>query len=129
MIEQIQGLPPGTLGFSATGKLTAQDYESVIVPDIEAAFAVNRKLRILFQLGPNFTGFEAGAMWDDLKLGFRHFSGWDRVAVVTDLGWIRTTTRTLGFLAPAEMRLFSNAEFEQARTWIAEPFDSGEPET
>jgi len=75
MIEQIPNLPAGTLGFRATGTVTAADYESVLVPDIEAAFAVNRKLRLLYHVAPGFESFQAGAMWDDAKLGFRHFSG------------------------------------------------------
>ena len=44
MIEQIEGLPAGTLGFRARGQVTAADYERVLVPDVEAAFALNRKL-------------------------------------------------------------------------------------
>jgi len=50
------------------------------VPDIEAAFAINRKLRLLYHVGPEFTGFDPGAVWEDVQLGFRHFSGWDRAA-------------------------------------------------
>jgi hypothetical protein len=50
MIEQISGLPPGALGFRATGQVTARDYERVLVPDVEAAFALNRKLRLLYHV-------------------------------------------------------------------------------
>lgn len=121
MIEQIPGMPSGSLGFSARGVVTGDDYESVIVPDIEAAFALNRKLRILYHLGSEFEGFEARALWDDAKLGLRHVSGWDRVAVVTDIGWLRVATQTMGPLIPAEFRVFHNAEFAEAMAWIAEP--------
>lgn len=121
MIEQIAGMPAGTLGFSAKGQVTADDYEKVIVPDIEAAFALNKKLRLLYHLGESFTGFDAGAMWDDAKLGLRHFSGWDRVALVTDVAWVRNLTVAMGFLAPADIRLYDNAELEQAKAWIGEP--------
>ncbi len=120
MIEQLSGLPPGVLGFRAHGQLTAADYENVLIPDIEAAFALNRKLRMLFQLGDDFSGFDAGAMWDDVKLGFRHFSGWERVAVVTDIGWLRVMTTMFGFAAPCEFKLFGNAELDEAMRWISE---------
>ena len=121
MIEQLAGLPAGTLGFRARGQVTAEDYERVIVPDVEAAFALNRKLRLLYHAGEDFTGFDPGAMWDDAKLGFRHFSGWDRVALVTDVPWLRTATKATRFLVPADFRLFARAELEQATRWIAEP--------
>lgn len=120
MIEQLTGLSPGVLGFRAHGQVTAADYENVIVPDIEAAFALNRKLRVLFQLGDDFSGFDAGAMWDDVKLGFRHISGWERVAVVTDVGWLRVMTKMFGFAVPGEFKLFANTELDQARRWIGE---------
>jgi hypothetical protein len=121
MIEQILDMPPGTLGFTAKGRVTADDYESVIVPDIEAAFALNRKVRILYHVGDAFEGFDAGALWDDAKLGLRHFSGWDRVALVTDVPWLRTLVKALGFVVPAQLRLFANTEFALAKAWISEP--------
>jgi len=121
MIEQIQGLPAGTLGFRASGKVTATDYSQVLVPDIEAAFAINRKLRLLSHIGPDFTGFDAGAVWEDLQLGFRHFSGWDRIALVTDIAWMRATASAMGFAVPAELKLFHNAQFDEAVAWISEP--------
>ncbi|WP_430390095.1 STAS/SEC14 domain-containing protein [Dyella sp. 20L07] len=121
MIEQIQGLPPGALGFRASGQVTAADYERIIVPDIEAAFAVNRKLRLLYHVGPEFTGFAPGAMWDDAMLGFRHFSGWDRIALVTDVQWLRIAATAMGFAVPAQFRVFRNDELSTAMDWIREP--------
>ncbi|MDE2156973.1 MAG: STAS/SEC14 domain-containing protein [Xanthomonadaceae bacterium] len=120
MIEQIEGLPAGTLGFRASGQVTAADYERVLVPDVEAAFALNRKLRLLYLVDADFTGFDPGAMWDDAKLGMRHFSGWDRVALVTDVPWLRMTATAMGFVIPAEFRLFGLAELTAAKAWIGE---------
>lgn len=118
MIAQIEGLPAGTLGFRAHGQVTAADYENVIVPDVEAAFALNRKLRLLYVTAEDFTGFDVGAMWDDAKLGARHFSSWDRVALVTDVPWLRATATAFGFAIPAQFRLFRSAEVEEATQWI-----------
>jgi hypothetical protein len=120
MIEQLKDLPPGVLGFSAHGQVTSADYENVLVPDIEAAFALNRTLRMVFHLGKDFIGLDPGAMWDDIKLGFRHITGWERVAVVTDVGWVRMMSSVFGFAMPCEFRLFADAELESAKRWIAE---------
>ena len=59
-------------------------------------------------------------MWDDAKLGMRHLSGWDRVALVTDVPWLRMTATAMGFAVPAEFRLFGNAQLAEARSWISE---------
>ena len=119
MIEQMANLPPGVLGFSAHGHVTAADYENIIVPDIEAAFALNRKIRMIYHLGEDFTGYDAGAMWDDAKLGLRHISGWERIAVVTDVSWVRVMSKMFGFAVPCEFKLFSNAELAEARQWAS----------
>jgi hypothetical protein len=120
VIAQIEGLPAGTLGFRAHSQVTAADYENIIVPDVEAAFALNRKLRVLYVTAEDFTGFDPGAMWDDVKMGMRHFSGWDRVALVSDVPWLRTATAGMSFMIPAEIRLFHLSELDEATRWITE---------
>ncbi|MEO7072158.1 MAG: STAS/SEC14 domain-containing protein [Rhodanobacter sp.] len=121
MIEQITALPAGTLGFRAHGQVTAEDYERVLVPDVEAAFALNRKLRLLYVTAEDFIGFDPGAMWNDIKLGARHFSGWERVALVTDVPWLRAAAAAMGFMVPADFRLFAASEMDEAKRWISEP--------
>ena len=39
-------------------------------------------------------------MWEDFKVGMAHLLRWERITVVTDVDWIRTTVRALGFLMP-----------------------------
>lgn len=121
MIEQLPNLPAGVLGFRLRDLVTADDYESVMVPDIEAVFALNRKLRLLIHAGDDFTGFAPGAMWDDMKLGVRHVSGWERTALVTDVGWLRAMSGMFGFAMPGHFRLFGNTEMDEAVRWITEP--------
>ncbi len=36
MVEKIPDLPDNVLGFTAKGTVTAKDYESVIIPEVEA---------------------------------------------------------------------------------------------
>ena len=118
MIEQIEDMPAGTLGFTVHGQLGARDYAATIIPDVEAAFQLNGKLRLLFVIAADFTGIDPGAMWDDAKLGMRHFSGWDRVALVTGVPWLRGTATAFSFAIPAQFRLFHGAEVEEATRWI-----------
>ncbi|MGE5321206.1 MAG: STAS/SEC14 domain-containing protein [Hyphomicrobiaceae bacterium] len=121
MIEPIPNLPEHVVGFTASGQVTASDYETVLVPAIEAALAEHARLRLLYQLGPAFTGFTAGAMWDDLKLGVSHLKAWEKIAVVTDLDWIAGATRLFGFAMPCPVRVFANNAIGEATDWIAAP--------
>ncbi len=43
MIEKIPDLPHNVLGFSAKGTVNANDYDSVIIPAVEAMFARNAR--------------------------------------------------------------------------------------
>lgn len=119
MIEAIPDLPENVIGFTAKGKVTVDDYESVIIPAVEEQFLRHNNVRFLYHLGETFSGLEAGAMWDDLKLGMKHIQSWERMAVVTDVEWIRTTIKIFGLVIPGHVRVFHNSEFDEARKWIA----------
>jgi hypothetical protein len=100
--------------------VTAKDYESVVIPAVEALFARKTKVRFLYHLGEQFSGFEAAAIWDDTKLGLKHLSGWERVAVVSDVEWVRAAVKIFGITIPGEVRVFHNRELAAAREWITE---------
>lgn len=119
MIERIPDLPEGTLGFTATGTVTAHDYETVIIPTVEDHLTRHKRLRLVYHLGQAFTGFEASALWDDAKLGLKHMSELERVALVSDVEWIRGAANVFRLLIPGTMRLFHNAELAEAKRWIA----------
>ena len=120
MVEKIPGLPDNVLGFSATGKVTATDYESTIIPAVEALFSRHRKIRFLYHLGTEFSGFEAAAVWDDTKLGLKHLTGWERMAIVSDVEWIRGAIRLFGLAIPGQVRVFHNRDITEATRWICE---------
>jgi hypothetical protein len=120
MIEKISDLPDNVIGFSARGTVTSHDYESVIIPAVEGMFTTQGKVRLLYQLGDDFSGFEASAMWDDTKLGLKHFSGWEKVALVTDIEWVRWALKIFGLAMPGHVRVFENSEIAKARQWVSE---------
>jgi hypothetical protein len=118
MMKLDSNLPDYVVGISASGEVDANDYETVLMPALDAALNKHERIRVLYQLTPEFTGFTSGAMWDDLKLGLEHLTAWDRIAVVTDLQWMAHATRMFTFLMPGEVKVFSNADLVEARRWI-----------
>ncbi len=119
MLKLMPNLPDGVLGVVASGEVIASDYETVLVPAIEAALAKFGGVRIVYQIGPAFTGYSAGAAWDDMKLGIAHLRAWERVAVVTDVEWVAAAMRLFSFAVPCPVRQFPNAELAQAVQWAA----------
>lgn len=120
MIELMENVPDKVIAFKAIGKVSSDDYENVLIPSIEAALKKHEKVRALGQLGPEFSGFEAAAMWDDAKVGLKHYTSWEKIALVTDIEWVIRSVKVFGFLVPGEVKLFSNDQLAEAKTWIAE---------
>jgi hypothetical protein len=120
MIEPVPDLPDNVLGFRAIGRITSEDYETVLIPAVEAKLAENKKVRLLYCLGEDFEGFEAGAMWNDAKVGLRHFTAWERIAIVTDVEWIRVSAKIFGFAMPGHVRVFNNGELNEAIEWLSQ---------
>ncbi len=84
MIEVMSGLPEGTIGFRATGKVTGEDYDNVLTKAVDAAIDEYDHIKMLAVIGPDFDGYSLQAAWDDTRLGMRHWSGFERMALATD---------------------------------------------
>lgn len=120
MVERIPDLPPDVIGFTAKGTVTADDYESMIIPAVEEMFSRRGKVRFLYHLGESFSGFEAEAAWDDTKLGLKHLSGWEKMAIVSDVEWIRAAVKVFGLAIRGHVRVFHDRDLAEARRWVAE---------
>ena len=75
---------------------------------------------MLYHLGSQFTGFDLRAMLDDGRMGMKHLSAWDRIALVSDHEMINTFAKFFGHMMSCELRIFKNAELEEAKKWISE---------
>ena len=120
MIELMQDLPANVLGFSAHGKITGADYESTLIPAVEAKLKETAKVALLYHLGSDFQSFDAGAAWQDAKVGLMHLTAWRRIGVVTDSDWLRGAVKAMGFMMPCPVKVFSNAELADAKKWVSE---------
>ena len=119
MIERLAGFPDNVVALGAKGQVTRADYEQVVVPEVDRVFESHGKANFYYELGPQFTGLEPGAAWEDLKESVRHFGGWQKMAVVTDVEWIKRLAGGFGAIMPGDMRVFPYAEAAAARAWVA----------
>ena len=114
MLELIEGLPKNVIGIAASGRVTMQDCHDVLMPAIKKSLKWHDKIRLYYELNSRFPG----SAWDDLDLGLEHASSCERVAIVTDIGWVRLTVKAVRFLIPAKIRVFSTDQAEEGRAWI-----------
>jgi hypothetical protein len=114
MLELIDGLPGNVVGIAVSGRLTMQDCQDVLVPAMHKSLKRHDKIRLYYELNSRFPG----AAWDELDLGLEHASRCERVAIVTDISWVRLTVKALRFLIPSEIRVFPTDQADEGRAWI-----------
>jgi len=120
VIEQLSDLPDGTLGFCLSGGVTHQDIATVVEPAVDRAMDQVGAVKALLEFDEDFEGITLDALWDDTCLGWRHWDGFERIAVVSDVVWLNQAFRALALLMPCPLRLFPGDGTDQARRWLSE---------
>ncbi len=81
------------LVFKAVGRLTHDDYEE-ITPLIDAALSAVERPRVNALVdATELEGWESRALWDDCRLGLRHGSAFDKIAIWGDRRWQEMAAR------------------------------------
>ncbi len=117
MLTEIPDVPPGVIGFEVHGKIRSEDYQDILMPAVNNA-AANGEVRIVLVF-PTFEGLEGGAFWQDVKVGVENWSAWKRIALVTDVEWMKHGSDWFGWMTPGEVKHFALAERATAITWAA----------
>ncbi len=123
MIEPIADMPSGTLGFVASGHVTREDYTDVFLPPVKQKIESGEGIRMVYQVGPGFEKFDAGAMLEDAKtgwnLGILHPKAWKRLAFVTDVNWMSQAAHAFAWMMPGEIKIYDLEGLEEAKAWVA----------
>ncbi|MXV14535.1 STAS/SEC14 domain-containing protein [Hufsiella ginkgonis] len=120
MIELISGLPSDVAGFRATGEITKDDYETVVFPEIDKLIERTGKIRFLLVIDTGLKNFTIGAWWEDLWLGLKNFTKWERIAIVSDSTIINRFSDVFATIVPgAESKGFDKSDFASAKAWVA----------
>ncbi len=121
MFHIIEGLPADVFGVEGSGKITHADYRDVLIPRAEAMMgegAAKTPIKMLYVLDADFSGYELEALWDDTRFGGKHWRNFSRIALVTDVGWIRVGVSLFMPFFPCDVKLFPLAEVDTAKAWI-----------
>ena len=118
MLERVQDVPPGIDAIRASGTITKEEYQEVVEPLLDAARRDNRRIRLLYQVSPDFQGISPSAVWEDTKVGLASLRLFEGCAVVTDFAWVRELTRLGGFLVSCPVKVFGNSEWDAAVEWL-----------
>lgn len=120
MVTIIRDVPGDVAAFELTGKITVHDYETIVIPKVDAVARDSGKVRFLLLLKTSIGNFNIKAVWEDVKVGLKHMDKWHKTAIISDEKGVIIFTDTLGQLIPGETRSFVIADQEEAKKWIAE---------
>lgn len=104
------------LEMELTGTLTREAYEE-FVPEIEALIRQHGKLRMLVVLN-DFHGWDAGALWEDIKFDYHHFHDIEKLALVGESKWEEGMSVFCRPFTSAAIKYFDKAELPAARLWV-----------
>jgi hypothetical protein len=104
------------LHVTVSGKLAHEDY-SRFIPEFEMLIRKHGKIRILLEMR-DFHGWQGTALWDDLKVDFKHFSDIEKIAMVGEAKWEKTMSMFCKPFTTATVRHFDVSQIEDAKQWI-----------
>jgi len=108
-----------SLFIHVSGMVVKADYEN-FVPEFEQLVAAHGKWRVLFDV-TELSGWDAGALWEEIKFDVKHLSDFERIAVIGDQKWAEVMTSLCRPFAHAELRYFDEDHIEEARKWLDNP--------
>ena len=120
MMEIMQDMPDFAVAVRASGQVTGKDYEDILIPAVESGLKRHEKIRVLYQMDRDFSGFTAGALLDDARIGLRRRNAFEKIAVVTDVDWIAKSAHFFSLFVPCPVKVFGNHDISLAKAWLLE---------
>ena len=118
-MEQIHDVAEHVFAILASGDVTKEDYERVLLPGLEAHSKKQDKINLMLMLDTDISNLSIGAWIQDMWAGIKHFTKWNRVAIVTDQKGVEKFTDMFSYVVPGEFKGFTMAEANKAKSWVS----------
>lgn len=118
MINIIENTPPNIAAFVAKGEVNQDDFDKVF-EEVRKVIRKEDELNYLLKLDTSVKNFSLGAWIQDIWLGIKHLTKWNRCAIVTDDDMVKEVTEITNKLAIAEFKTFKKKELEKAIQWTS----------
>lgn len=119
MITLIPDVPDNVAAFKASGEITKDDFERLVMPHVEAKTNAYGELNYLLYVDTDLDNFTAGAWLQDALLGIKNLMKWNRAAIVTDKKGVQNFTEIFSVVMPGEFKAFPKEDLNNALYWCA----------
>jgi hypothetical protein len=119
MMEVLSGYPSDVVAVLWHDEVSPDDHRSNLDVQERDRLAGRHDIRLLARLAGDIRQTSKRAGFDDSVLGVGHWSDFGKIAIVTDERWVRHMVQFFAPFVHGPVRVFSNAEADEARAWIA----------
>ena len=120
MLQLINDLPPHVVGIHAFAEVAEAEYENTLIPLLDDLLKRNKKLNFVLVVETDIKNFASGAWCGNVKIGFKYFFKWHKVAIVTDQKRILGYSDLFKYLIPGKFKKFPLDKLDTALIWVAE---------
>jgi hypothetical protein len=117
MISIINDAPENVAAFNATGDVTKEDFENLVIPHVKSKVEEFGELNYLLYLDTDLGNFTMGAWLQDVFLGIKNITKWNRAAIVTDKEGVQNFTDIFSVVMPGEFKSFPKENLYNALYW------------
>lgn len=117
MISIINDAPENVAAFNATGDVTKEDFENLVIPHVKNKVEEFGELNYLLYLDTDLGNFTMGAWLQDVFLGIKNLTKWNRAAIVTDKEAVQNFTDIFSVVMPGEFKSFPKENLYNALYW------------
>lgn len=118
MITQLNNVPNTMVAFQASGEVTQDDFESIVLPAVAELIQRTDELNYMLVLNTPLSNFTFGAWMKDALLGLNNLSKWNRCAIVSDSHGINSFTNLFSKLMPGEFKGYQHEQIQEAIGWV-----------
>jgi hypothetical protein len=104
------------LKIALAGTVSKEDYKPLIIEFTRLA-ELRGKLRVLLDM-THFHGWDASALWQEIKFDLKYLDKLDRLAVVGEARWQHAIASFAKPFTPADVRYFDGAQITEAEAWV-----------
>lgn len=120
MITQLKEVPNTMVAFRATGEVTKEDFDQIVLPAVAELVQRTDKLNYLLVLDTPLKNFTLSAWIKDALLGLNNLTKWNRCAIVSDSDGINSFTNLFGKVMPGEFKGYKPEQLDEAINWVSE---------
>jgi len=119
MVKLLTDFPDHVAAYKARETVNKAEYEEVVTRRVNEVAEKYGVINFLVLLETDFDNYTFAAFIDYLKISFKHFRKWNRMAIVSDEKWVRKFYEVLSPVVPGEIRSYPINEFTVAKEWVS----------